>query len=656
MGVAAMKVPTIFLAVDRFSDVVTRMTAKTSAFGATAEAAAMRTSRSFNRAGTNMLGAGVGMAVGIGYAVNEAVKFEKAMANVSTTIDSTPQLMKQMSNSVLDMSKKIPVPISQLTEALYDVVSAGIDARYSMIVLKQSALLGVSGLGTTKEAVDVITSSLNSFNLKATESSKVANMVFKAVKYGKTTVSGIAESFGSSSALIKNSNVSLAEYLATTAVLSTTGMTASRAQTQISSAVTALIKPSGTMSKIFQKLGVKDVPAWIKSNGSLVKSLQIVRDEGERMGLLSSKAFGRKEGFSAMLSLLGPLAEKYKVVMNDIVGGTDSMTDAVAKQQATLAAKIQLMKNNLTILAIRVGDVLIPRIKDLVDSILPVVQSVTVWAQRNKGFANTLMTIAKWLLIIGVASKVLGVLFYGVSKAIAVASMAMRAYTFVSTLAALSNVSLGKAIVNMVAAIGVGSAPVLGFTALFLAQVAALGLVVYMFNKTRQTVANFGNQNALHLKLVTGNYETMEQRIAASNARIVENMKKFKMDLKSVEKTGKTIAELEAGRIAKTISFAKAKTITDNTTKVAASTKVAAQRIFVAPKAMNDTDTSFNEIMATGRFKNLAGTQSVNTSQNNTLGGTLKLEITTPNGVSTNVDDKEIKGIKIVLKENQGNR
>ena len=112
MGVATMRVPTIFTAVDRFSGVVSKMTATTSAFGRTAEAAAMRTSRRFNSAGTTMLYTGAAIATGLGYAVNEAVKFEKAMATVSTTIDNTtPEMMKGMSEEVLAMSKRIPKSI-----------------------------------------------------------------------------------------------------------------------------------------------------------------------------------------------------------------------------------------------------------------------------------------------------------------------------------------------------------------------------------------------------------------------------------------------------------------------------------------------------------------------------------------------------------------
>lgn len=606
MAVATMKVPTIFYAVDRFSDVVSKMTRKTAAFGKTAQAAAMRTSRTLNSAGTSMLTAGAGIAVGLVYAVNEAVKFEKAMGNVSTTIDNTnPQMMKQMGEEVLAMAKRIPKPISELTDALYDVYSAGIDGKYAMTVLNQSGRLAVAGLGTTKEGVDIITSSLNAFNMSGAESENIAKMVFKAVKYGKTTVSQLAESFGSSAALVKNSNVSLAEYLATTAVLTTTGMTASRAQTQVASAITALIKPSGTMAKIFSRLGVKDVPKWIKANGGLVNSMRIVRDEADKMGVLTSKSFGRKEGFSAMLSLLGPLNSQYTKVMNDMTYGTDTLTEAFENQQKTTAAEFQRMKNSVTILAIKIGDELLPRINGFIDRLTPTIDGITSWMKENDGLATTLLNVSLTLLALGTAAKVGAFLFYGLSKSIAVVSALTKAYTFISTLAALANVSLGTAIGTAIWSFLLAAASIL-------AIVAALGLLAYTMYKSGQTTKAFAQDKTTHFKIVSGQYETMEQRIARSNERIIANMKKLKMDLESVEKTGKTTAEIAQEKIANLAKEAERKRFKHTPAIAAAksSTNVAITRFLGVRgvREVSEGELSVYSNVVNTQHKNLAGT------------------------------------------------
>lgn len=646
----AMKVPTIFTAVDRFSHVVDRMSKSASAFGATAQASAMRTSRQLSSMGTSMLTAGVVMATGIGYAVNEAAKFEKSMSNVSTTIDSTPELMKSMSDSVLNMAKKLPVPISQLTEALYDVVSAGIDAKDSMFVLEQSARLGIAGLGTSKEGVDIITSSLNAFNIKASESAKVANMVFKAVKYGKTTVSGIAESFGSSAALVKNSNVSLEEYLATTAVLTTTGMTASRAQTQVSSAVTALIKPSKTMSLIFSKLGVRDIPKWIKTNGGLVNSMRIVRNEADKMGILTSKAFGRKEGFSAMLSLLGPLANKFKEVYGDIKGSSNSMDEAVAKQQKTFSAGVQRMKNNLTILAIKIGNQLIPRLNGFLDRLTPIVEKTTSWMEKNSGLVDILLDVTVGLLALGVALKVGAVLFYGIAKVIGIVSAVTKAYTFITTLAALANVSFATALWGVVTALWAALWPVL-------AVVAALAImVVWIYD----VVNHWSDWKEILLVMVGPiGWITYGLLKILEHSRKIRNAFAFEGWFGGLKAIGRMLVDMILTPLEKIFNVMSRLPMVGDHFKFMSASVADYRSGFSATKAVGNLSGSsqFQNLggaMPTwGAAENLAGKNQNQASMEK--GGTLRVVIDDKTNKVKDVDDTNVYGIPVVLSGNQGN-
>jgi TP901 family phage tail tape measure protein len=482
MAVATMRVPTIFTAVDRFSSVVSRMSMSASAFGKSAEAAAMRTSRKFNSMGNSMLTTGVAIATGIGYAVNEAAKFEKSMANISTLTENSPAEMKKMGDAILNMSKKIPVTLSDLSIGGYDVVSAGITGTSNQLnVLEESSMLAVAGLGKTKEAVDVLTSSLNAFDIDASKSYDVTNKLMKAVKYGKLTISSLSESFGKGASMVRNANVSLEEYLAGTAALTTTGMTASQGQNQFVSAIGALIKPSGVMSKIFEKLGVKDVPKWIKANGGLGKSIEIVADKAKEMNLLTSKAFGRKEGYSALLSLLGAQKEKFSQIMVDMLGGADILYTALGEQNATLTAKIQLMKNRLTILAITIGDVLLPKIEDLFNWIGNISTNVSSWAEKNSFLVDSLYFVAKWLLIVGIYLKAGAFLFYGISKAIAFATWVSEVYTTVTRL--LSIAQLSAAISGESLAIVLGELALESLAAYWtvLVVVGALGLLTYAF-------------------------------------------------------------------------------------------------------------------------------------------------------------------------------
>lgn len=645
-----MKVPTIFTAVDKFSDVVSRMSKSVSAFGETAQASAMRTSRGLNSFGTSMLTGGVAIATGLGYAINEAGKFEKAMASVNTLTDDTPIQMKAMGDSVLEMAKKVPVPISDLTEGLYDVVSAGIRSQYQLKVLKDSAILAVAGLGTTKEAVNITTSALNAFSISGSKASDVTNLLMKAVKYGKTTVSGLSEGFGANAALIKNSNVSLEEYLATTATLTTTGMTAARAQTQVSSAVTALIKPSKNMQLVLDKLGAKNIPLFIKRNGGLVKTLQLVRDKADEMGIMTSKAFGRKEGFSALLSLLGPLRNKFIEVMNDMQNHSNNVIGtAFEKQQKTFSAGVQRMKNGMGALAIKIGEELIPRVNGFIESLTSGTETVLEFVKNNGGLVTVLADVALGMLTIGALAKVGAAFFYSYAKGI-------QAYKWALDLGTKAILRWQLASLTAMETGGSFIVALLGWPAIIALGVVALGGLAYAMSISSETVDKFAKNNEVHLNIVSGGYETMESRIARSNARIVADMKKFKLDLESVEKTGKTVAEVAADKIAKTTHPAiKERMKTDMATKVSST-------MISKPKVLGIREVSKEELSGAinVKHKNIAGT--INPLSNDLINsikgvsGTVKLIVESKDGSKVDVDTTKAKGVKVITTPTQGQR
>lgn len=547
----AMRVPTIFTAVDRFSSVVSRMTAGVSAFGKTAQASAMRSSRALNAAGTSFLHSGAAIGVGIGLAVNEAGKFEKAMSNVSTLTKNTPEEMKVMGKSVMEMGRVIQKPLSELTEGLYDVVSAGIESSQQLRVLKASGVLAVAGLGTTKEAVNITTSALNAFGAEAGTAEEVTNKLMKTVLFGKTTVSGIAESFGTFASIMKNSNVSLDEYLASASALTTTGMSMSRAQTQVSSATLALIKPNKKMEEIYARLGERSTTI-IKNSGGLVGALKKVKTQAEIMGLDLAKVMGRKEGLSAILALLGSQEGKFKQIMEDMASGSDTIGDAFAKQSKTFASGFQLMKNKLTILGIVIGEQLMPRITELITSVSGTIEGIGKWAENNKALSGTLLTMAIWLLKVGVALKVLSFLYLGFARILGIVTAVSAFYSNAMIFAALSGEGFAASLWLIASGLWANLFPIL-------LVVAALGLLAYgfsslsssgddMVNKQMSSLSK-GNAAWVNSTSVMTDEIRKQKRLMETNNPDVNNTASGK-SIAAIIKKNKEVKVAETARIA----------------------------------------------------------------------------------------------------------
>ena len=148
-------------------------------------------------------------------------RFEAAMSNVSTLIDTSVESISKMGDAVLAISERVPVAIGDLTAALYDVRSAGIAASDQFDVLENSAKLAVAGLGTTKQATDLVTSALNAFELQGDEAARVYDVIFKTVKGGKTDISKLSQGFGAVAGQVAAAGIKFDEFLASVGALTT---------------------------------------------------------------------------------------------------------------------------------------------------------------------------------------------------------------------------------------------------------------------------------------------------------------------------------------------------------------------------------------------------------------------------------------------------
>jgi TP901 family phage tail tape measure protein len=487
MAVARMRVPTIFTAVDKFSGVVTRMTRSVSAFGETAQASAARTSRQFNRVGTSLLTAGVGIAIGLGYAVNEAVKFEDRIANIGTLLPELNNIqLEGVGKKLLEIAKGTSKPIQEITTSFYDLISAGIKLNDAYPLLKSIDNLSISGLGSLTEATDIQLAAMRNFKSSFKDSDDAANALFKTVKYGVTTVSKLSESFSQNAGFAGDLGLSGQEFMASIVGLTATKMPTSQAEVGIGSITNQIGKTTAKRNKIlfgiFRKLGVNNGNDLLKKSGGFLPAITAISREAKKAGINIQSIFPEKRASNTFLKLTGNIdaIEAYNKSLAHLNDKTENAIAVARKlKEETAAFKIGQLKNQMLSLAITIGEALLPRIKGFIDGITPTIEGITEWADNNKWLANTLMTTAKWLLILGITAKVGAFLFYGLSKAIGIVTAITEAYRFISTLAALANVGFGTALWGVVTALWAGAIAEAAFLAPILLIIAALGLLTY---------------------------------------------------------------------------------------------------------------------------------------------------------------------------------
>lgn len=334
-----------------------------------------------------------------------ASAFEQGMGNVGTLIDSATENLDDMSEAVLEVGRRTPVALAELTSGLYDIRSAGIPAADAMKVLERSAKLAVAGLGTTKEAVDLVTSSINAFGLEGEAADQVYDQVFKTVRAGKTTISQLAQGFGAVAGTVANAGIRLDDYLASVAALTTTGLPAAQAHTQIRAAIAGLLRETAETKALFDALNVKTFKELIKQSGSVGVAFERILRATQGNDAQLIKLVGSVEAYNAMVGLAGRQNASYVSTLATMRNGVDSVGEAFDKQDSTVAAATQRLTNNVQALGIAMGNALAPAIKSISDFVEDV---TSAFKSLSPEMQEIVAKVAVFVGVIGPAAVAVG--------------------------------------------------------------------------------------------------------------------------------------------------------------------------------------------------------------------------------------------------------
>jgi TP901 family phage tail tape measure protein len=396
---SAFVIPTIYAAIDKMTGVQAKIAAGNQALATSSSVAMARMERSMNATSASAMALGktsgivaLGLLVPLGLATKAAMDFEAQMGNINTLLDKNESL-KTYSDGILKIAQEIPKPMADLTEAMYQIRSEGYQGAQALDILRESGKLAVTGLSTTTEAAKSMATAIRVFGKEGLTSNQIADIFFKTVSTGRTKMEAINEAFGENALLVESAGVKFVEFQAATAAMTNAGFSASTAQTSFATAVMSLVKPSETMIELMRKMGYAGNGAaqrLIKDSGGMVAAMEKLDDAAQKTGINIAKAYRNKQGLAAVTALTGQVKEQFLNDMKIMSNGSDMMEEALKKQLGTSSNQAQLMANNIRVLAINVGTLLLPLLNDLVRGVVAIVKPISDWAHAHQ-------TAAKWI-------------------------------------------------------------------------------------------------------------------------------------------------------------------------------------------------------------------------------------------------------------------
>lgn len=270
--------------------------------------------------------------------------FEKSMAEVYTLIpDLSATAKTKMEKDVKDFAKQAGALTGEVTPALYQAISAGVpkDNVFEFLdVANKAAIGGVSSLET---AVDGLSSVTNAYGSEILSVGRASDLMFTAVKLGKTTFEELAASLFNSVPTAAAAGLGFENVTAALAVMTAQGVPTSVATTQLRQALVELADSGSEVGKTFKWVTGSSFKDFIAQGNNLQDALQNMEKYAQKNKVGINELFGSVEAGNAVLALTGNGTKKFTealAAMESSAGATATAYDTMEQTTERKLAKI----------------------------------------------------------------------------------------------------------------------------------------------------------------------------------------------------------------------------------------------------------------------------------------------------------------------------
>lgn len=322
-----------------------------------------------NRFGSKLKGAGtkatagvtaplVGMATA---AIGSFMKMESGMNEVFTLMpDISKGAMNDMTQQMKDFSTDFGVLPKETIPALYQSISAGVPKDNVFNFLETAQKAAVGGVTDLETAVDGISSVVNSYGEDVVSSSKASDLMFTAVKGGKTTFDELSKSLFNVIPTASGLGVEFGDVTAALATMTSQGTPTKVATTQLRQAFVELSKEGTKTSDTFKEVSGKSFQDFIAGGGNVQDALKMLEDHADESGVSIADMFGSVEAGQAALALTGKGAEKFGQELEAAGDSAGATEKAYERMEESSSRSFDRLKAKASVALAEVGEALIP--------------------------------------------------------------------------------------------------------------------------------------------------------------------------------------------------------------------------------------------------------------------------------------------------------
>jgi len=295
---------------------------------------------------------------GLREGIRLAMEFEDTLARVYSLLgeDDSPALRSEFAEASRSSMVRYAQTIETTNRALYDIISAQIDTNHATEVLNSTMRLAVAEFTDVKIATDAVTTTLNAYNMEASRSADVTDLLSTIVTQGKTTLQDLAPVWGRVAAVGGMFNVQIEDLAASVAIMTQQGLSAGEATTALRQLLLTIMNPTDKAKRAIEQYGLEMDAATLRTKGFgyIIEQVAKIQDEEVITTLASSR-----RGVMAFAAGLSD-TERYARTYNAMLDRTGETQRKFGELVETDSFRMEQMKAQFADAALVLGQEVMP--------------------------------------------------------------------------------------------------------------------------------------------------------------------------------------------------------------------------------------------------------------------------------------------------------
>lgn len=327
--------------------------------------------------------------------VTTAGQSEASFAKVTTLLDTSKVNTDAYYASVKKGANESHISVSDFSEALYQALSASVDAGHAVDFTTKAVELSKAGFTSAATAVDVMTTAINAYGLSADDADHISDNLITTQNLGKTTVDELASSMGKVIPTASAYGVNIDNLCSSYAIMTRSGIATAESTTYLKGMLNELGDSGSDVSAVLKDKTGKSFAECMNSGMSLGDVLQVLSDSVHGNTTEFANLWHSQEAGTGALALVNAGSKEFNSTLNQMQNNAGATASAYEKIEGTMEAKTEALKAKFSNLKSELGEKLIPVVDKVVDAlsnkVIPAIEKAGQWIEKHKTLVESLV-------------------------------------------------------------------------------------------------------------------------------------------------------------------------------------------------------------------------------------------------------------------------